>query len=187
MELPHPDSHSCEACNSAIRDLQMLVAGTEGIDRARALVELGDAAVVGFRLDLALASFGGCLDLLPEGEFPDLESQALFKESCVLAEMGRFEEAIESIAKARTICRHQRDLEHLSLCEWREGVYWASIERTQNALELIAAARDRYLDLDLPAMAALVELDLQKATEEDGVRKPRSRRRRKGPPKPPTA
>ncbi len=159
----------CEACEDSIRDLQKLVATTEGVDRARALIGLGDAAVIGLRLDLALASFGACLDLLPAGEFADLECQALFKESCVLAELEQYEEAIERVARAKAIAKRQGDLEHLSLCEWRQGVYCACIGRETEALELISDARDRYLELLRPGMAALVELDLDPATWEEPI------------------
>lgn len=159
-----PEHLDCEACEESIRHLQKLVATTEGVQRARALIVLGDAAHIALRLDLALASFGACLDLLPSGEWANLECQAIFKESCVLAEMRLYDEAIERLTKAKAICSRQGDLEHLSLCEWKQGVYCASLGRETEAIKLISAARDRYLELQRPGMAALVELDLNQDT-----------------------
>lgn len=177
-----PEHMSCEACDVSIRHLQKLVATTEGIDRARALLDLGMAAFVALRLDLALASFGACLDLLSPGESVDLECEALFKESCVLAEMERYDEALESVSRAKAICEREGDLEHLSLCEWRQGVYCASAGQQTEALELISAARDRYLQLLRPAMAALAELDLEATSRQDNrARTRKSSRRRKEP------
>lgn len=158
-----PEHLDCAACEESIRHLQKLVATTEGIDRARALIELGDAAHIALRLDLALASFGACVDLLPEGKFADLECQAIFKESCVLAELRLYDEAIERVSTAKEISKRQGDLEHLSLCEWKQGVYCACLGREAEAFELISGARDRYLELMRPGMAALVELDLYPA------------------------
>lgn len=170
--------HSCDACDEAIRQLQKLVATTEGIDRARALMDLGMAALIGWRLDLALASFGASLDLLPPGEFPDLEREALYKESCVLAEMGRYDEAIERVSRAKAMCERGGDLEHLTLCEWREGTYFASVGRMEEGLELIATSRDRYLALLQPEMAALCQLDLEHLSEAyDRVQSRNSRER----------
>lgn len=77
------------------------MATTKGIDRASTLIDLGLAAVIGWRLDLALACFGASLGLLPPDEFPDLEREALYKESCVLAKMGRYDEAIERVSRPR--------------------------------------------------------------------------------------
>ncbi len=159
-----PDHLECEVCEESIRHFQKLVATAEGVDRARALIELGDAAHIAFRLDLALASFGACRDLLPSDDFADLQCQAIFKESCVLAEQGLFAMAIERLSEAKAICTRQGDLEHLSLCEWKQGVFCASLGRETEAIELISAARDRYLELQRPGMAALVELDLNPAT-----------------------
>jgi tetratricopeptide (TPR) repeat protein len=154
----------CEACENAIRELQRLVAQTEGIDRARALILLGDAATMNFRAELALAAFGAALDLLPTGEFPDLESEALFKESCALAGLERFEEALQRVRAAKSICESQNDDAHLALCEWRQGMYCAELARNVEAVALIERARDRYRSLPgFEDMVVCVELDLDQA------------------------
>lgn len=161
-EIPEP-AH-CEICEEEIRHLQKQVATTEGTERARTLLELGMAALVGYRLDLALASFGACLDLIDQEVFPDIACEALFKESCVLAEMERYDEAIESLSKAREISYEEGDLEHVALYFWTEGNYLTSYNRKDEAYECITAARDLYLDLDQLAMAALCERDLKDLT-----------------------
>lgn len=175
MDTSPDDSHYCELCDNSIGELQKNVAGTEGLDRARALIQLGDAAIFSLREDLALASFGACLDLVADGEAPDIECAALYKESCVLAAMGRYDDAIQRITKAESICERLGDAEHLSLCEWRHGMYRYDQGDTRQALELIKTARDRYLELDLVAMATMVEHDLQMVRTED-KRKPNGQR-----------
>lgn len=175
-ELPEP-AH-CEICEEEIRHRQKQVATTQGIERARALLDLGMAAFVGYRLDLALASFGACLDLIDQEAFPDIACEALFKESCVLAEMGRFDEAIERLSRAREISDEEGNLEHVALCWWTEGNYLTSYGRTGEARERLTAARDLYLQLDGPAMAALCERDLKDLTApRKRVRKSNSPRR----------
>lgn len=161
-EIPEPEH--CELCEEAIRHLQKRVATTEGVERARALLDLGMAAFVAYRLDLALASFGASLDLIDQEVFPDVASEALFKESCVLAEMGRLDEALESLSRAREISDKEGDVEHVALCWWTEGNHLGSSDRKDEARERIVAARDLYLDLDQPAMAALCERDLKDLT-----------------------
>lgn len=167
MDTSPDDSHYCELCDNSIAQLQQSVASTEGLDRARALIQLGDAAIFSLRDDLALASFGACLDLVADGDAPDIQCAALYKESCVLAAIGRYDDAIERITKAESICERLGDLEHLSLCEWRHGMYLQDLGETAPALKLIKGARDRYLELDLLAMATMVEHDLQMVRTED--------------------
>lgn len=174
-EIPEPES--CELCEEAIRHLQKRVAVTEGTERARALLDLGMAAFVAYRLDLALASFGACLDLIDRELFPDIASEALFKESCVLAEMERLDEAIESLSRAREISHEEGDVEHVALCWWTEGNYLTCYGRKDEARERITWARDLYLELDQPAMAALCERDLKDVTAAPKrLRKPKSSR-----------
>lgn len=177
----HPEPECCPDCEETIRELQKLVAKSEGTDRAYALFELGSAALFTGRDELALASFGACLEILPPGEDPSLESEALFKESCVLAILERQQEAIEAVSRAKKICKALGHSEHLALCEWREGVYHAELGETQIARRLLKAARDRFLKIRRPAAAALCELDLHniESTPERVAFDPRRRKQKK--------
>ena len=155
------EPHDCPICDEEIAHLQEAVANSNGIERAEALMELGMAALFGGRDELALASFGACRDLVSGGDYLELESAALFRESCTLAVLGRFDEAIDQVTKAKAICEEEHDLDHLSLCEWREGTYYLDKGDVARARELITSARNRYLTINRLAMASMCELDLQ--------------------------